>query len=251
MIKYSFIVPTLKKDVPILNVIKKLDKTTYAGEYECILATAIGKAKCRNLAASQAKGRYLVFVDSDCWCYPEILIWMLFWITEHPNEILSYYARAYCTTRALAISKEQFYKLKGFNEAFHEPMDQEFGIRAIRSGVKIHYIPREWIIHIEHPGNRYIEIVRRPFERMKMLVCYPSEMWNTYAEGEKALLKFVWRGFMHTSVSHGIIGHFIESARSLIMFYIAHLWSKTQPNFKSSLKRCARHLNKENALLLC
>lgn len=239
ILRYSFIVSTLNRAAPAISAIEKLKISPYADDYECILATELGKARCRNLAINKSRGKYLIFIDGDSWCYPEILIWMMFWITKYPNDYLCYphNIRDFCCSRILVISKELFSKLRGFNELYEEPMDIDFGLRALNEGIKIHYIPREWLNTQEHSPNKYVESIRRPFQLAKVLVHHPQHFWNLY--GERKLCKFIRYFFFSQNKpfrQHYGIRNFIRFVIACSTLLINLLLLKIQPSFKSSLR---------------
>jgi len=51
----------------------------------------------------------------------------------------------------MAISKNLFFKIGGFDETFEIAEDVDFGCRVIKAGFKINYIPLDLVIHREHP----------------------------------------------------------------------------------------------------
>lgn len=222
--KYSFIIATLEKSVPLLDSINELPKSIY--NYEVLFATEIGKAKCRNSATKRATGNYLLFFDGDTWCYPEILIWMMFWITQYPERILCYPHDYYglCCSRVLVITRENFYKIGGFNEFFHEAMDIDFGVRASRQGIPLSYFPKEWIRVKDGSENKFISLFRRKLDQTKLFLVYPKEFFKTYASA--SIIKLV-RLFLTPNL--------LYLSRNIVLFISALFYCLLSPKFQSSL----------------
>ena len=137
-----------------------------------------GPATARNHGARAARGRYLAFTDHDCAPAPEWLTALRDRFSASPDvmlggpkenglsanpyssahQIASNYAEqwfrrvpgggTYFTTNNLAVPRETFLRLGGFNESFsfaHE--DREFGVRWAGHGLHSAWAPDAMVIH--------------------------------------------------------------------------------------------------------
>ena len=124
-----------------------------------------GIALAKNLGATAAQGRWLVFMDADSRMSPTLLAtvatraaaWELaasirivadgrdpidhafFWVIENGKRLIHSRANMFWCERGL------FERLGGFDEALHHAEDLEFLLRARRSGVRVGHIHDEWI----------------------------------------------------------------------------------------------------------
>lgn len=190
----SFIVASLERKTPLISILEGL-------EHELIVTTLIGKAKCRNWGAIHASGDLLIFFDGDTMLSMKDLSFIIDWLHKHPDSCLSAKTTGYVCTRLLGISRKNFFKLRGFNEVFSEPMDEDFGIRLIREGIPLYHLQQHWLKHPDMNDSLFIHKLRRPSERMKFLLYYPREVWATYLRRfglKRGILKFLARRFLGT-----------------------------------------------------
>lgn len=133
-----------------------------------------GSYAARNAGALIAEGRWLVFTDADCEPEPNWLETLLpekikertlvagrivmVASSQHPGsaEIYDlvkgipqahYVSRGYATTANLAVPRDVFDKLGGFNARRFSGGDAEFCRRAGREGVPLHYRENAVVLH--------------------------------------------------------------------------------------------------------
>jgi GT2 family glycosyltransferase len=137
-----------------------------------------GPATARNHGARAATGRYLAFTDHDCVPAPQWLAALLDGFARNPacmlggpkynglpgnvystaHQLASNFAEhwfrerrshsAYCTTNNMAVPRERFVQIGGFNEALpfaHE--DREFGALWTERGFPICWVPAAVVVH--------------------------------------------------------------------------------------------------------
>ncbi len=126
---------------------------------------AAGIALAKNVGASLASGRWLVFMDADSRMSSSLLATVathaargelaasirivadgrdpidhaFFWVIENGKRLVRTRANMFWCDREL------FARLGGFDEALHHAEDLEFLIRARRSGVRVGHLHAEWI----------------------------------------------------------------------------------------------------------
>jgi GT2 family glycosyltransferase len=142
------------------------------------LAENRGPAAARNHGALHAHGRFLAFLDDDCIPSPEWLCRLHAALDRDPSvgagglvingqtrnlyahvnqvildEAYRYYnadrshARFFATMN-LAVSREQFARIGGFDEAFRTAEDRDFCARWIAGGLRLEYVPDAPVIHL-------------------------------------------------------------------------------------------------------
>ena len=135
----------------------------------------------RNLAAEQACGRYLAFLDDDDFWEPEFLeametvfvdrdadavyVWFNYWypngeirpgkslserlsisdfVIRNPGSVIS----------NLAVKRDVFLKVGGLDEAMHPPYDRDFAMRLLLDGRRYAVVPRRLLRFRQHDGPR-------------------------------------------------------------------------------------------------
>lgn len=130
-----------------------------------VRSAAAGISLAKNLGASVASGRCLVFMDADSRMSPSLLATVasraaqgelaatirivadgrdpidhaFFWVIENGKRLVRTRANMFWCEREL------FASLGGFDEALHHAEDLEFLIRARRAGVRVGHLHAEWI----------------------------------------------------------------------------------------------------------
>jgi len=162
----------------------------------------MGPAAARNVAAKKAKGKVLVFLDSDVTVYPDTLgniakkftddpdltaltgVWdkhqrshdffpqfkalrdWSYWINERQSD--GYYYLF--STRIAAIKRDVFVRLSGFNEAFRQMEDVEITYRIARRYAII-FAPD---VRVHHEFEGFAAVARKYFWRS----FYWSRLWH-------------------------------------------------------------------------
>jgi GT2 family glycosyltransferase len=130
-----------------------------------IESSAAGISLAKNLGATAARGRWLVFMDADSRMSPDLLATVaarasagelaasirivadgrdpidhaFFWVIENGKRLVRSRANMFWCDRAL------FERLGGFDESLHHAEDLDLLLRARRSGVRVGHIHGEWI----------------------------------------------------------------------------------------------------------
>jgi GT2 family glycosyltransferase len=135
-----------------------------------------GPARARNLAAWQAKGDYLVFIDDDCRVPPDFLARVSAELQATPDTgiggktvnvldnvysaasqvhvdyLYNYYNRAgdtaqFFSSNNLALPADAFRRIGGFDASFITGEDRELCDRWLHAGHKLRYCPEVQVYH--------------------------------------------------------------------------------------------------------
>jgi len=141
----------------------------------------VGRSSARNTGAKEAKGKLLIFLDDDMQVCSDFLVAHYRAYQEWPdalligairlplsgqsNPFLSFrqcledhqvpqqrgivLARNFCTAANMAISRERFLTLGGFDRAIHSSEDQDFALRHTAERGRIAFIPEAKAIHCD------------------------------------------------------------------------------------------------------
>ncbi len=154
--------------------------------FEVIVSKAVGRSKARNLAALRAKNPFLLFIDGDSWISRESINEYIVEPMKRNRDSIVCFEAPILSTRVLAISRENYFKLGGLDETFEVAEDLEFGLRAMKMGYKISYIPKELVIHTEHERNLFLGRVYsfinaiRYLLRYKIVILWSQELKDAY-----------------------------------------------------------------------
>jgi GT2 family glycosyltransferase len=144
----------------------------FTNGFEVIVSNAVGRSKARNLAALKARNPFLLFIDGDSWISREsINQYIIEPMKRNRNSIVCFDAPI-LSTRVLAISKENYFKIGGLDETFEVAEDVEFGLRAMKMGYKISYVPKELVIHTEHDRNLFLGRIFNFINAIRYLLRY-------------------------------------------------------------------------------
>jgi len=232
VMEYSFIVASLTQDCEMVNDIEQLKSSIYSKDFEIVLATEIGKARCRNIAFKKSVGKFVIFADGDVSIDAKILVWIMEWMKHHPHSILCYphpSTKGFVSTKVMAISRENFLMLNGFDDSFEEAMDEEWGLRARKAGITQHYLPKEWVVdHGRKRTNPFIDNIRRPFYRGKRTGYHPK-LTFIYEDKRNPLRT----AFKLIQQSKPIKEHFgILNLRHLVVFLSGLVYGSLDNKFK-------------------
>jgi len=174
----TIVVPTLKDKVELPDFLYK---------NRVILSRSKGRSRGRNDGALKCNSEFILFVDDDADFTEETYRkYILDVLIKNPDTVISYEASILCT-RVMAVSKNLFFKLGGFDETFEIAEDMDFGYRVIKAGFKIKYIPRDLVIHREHrsPNAIWCKMVRYKYA-VKFLLRYKRILqWDNDIKGKK------------------------------------------------------------------
>lgn len=133
-IHYSIIIPTLVDDPPILEYLLPIREFTTGSEIIVVKDRWGNASRTRNIGAAVAKGRILCFIDDDCKCEWKSLIDLL----ENFSKENEKYFIWHDPPHFLIIQKEDFIKVKGYDERFKPTMAEtiELRFKLLKEGLK-------------------------------------------------------------------------------------------------------------------
>jgi GT2 family glycosyltransferase len=160
----TIVIPTLKYEVELPQFLSK---------NQLILSRSKGRSKGRNDGALKCDSEFILFIDDDASFSKETYNkYVLNVLRKNPDTIVSYESPVLCT-RVMAISRDIFFKLGGFDETLVIVEDYDFGYRALENGYHISYIPRDLVHHREHPrlpqGLRFLMTYKN---RIRLMMRY-------------------------------------------------------------------------------
>lgn len=233
-----------KLTVDSLQLRKRRKKTSFTVHYPLSivhLRRNRGPAAARNAAVKKAKGRVLVFLDSDVEVYPDTLdniakrfkkdpdltaltgVWdkhqrsdsffpqfkalrdWSYWTNERDRN--GYYYLF--STRIAAIKTDVFRRLKGFNESFRQMEDVEFTYRIVRR----YAIIFDDSVRVHHEFEGFLPVAKKYFWRSyywtrlwgarKKFDPVATTMWETLSAitGVSALIFILLSFLLSTAVS--------------------------------------------------
>jgi GT2 family glycosyltransferase len=153
-----------------------------SAELTLLRQTNKGPAVARNLGAKYARGRFLAFIDDDCIPAPDWLSMLSESLNNEPECLVgghvenrltknsyasasqliiemaydyfdkSYKNNMFFSSNNMAISKELFFSLGGFDPDFRTSEDRDLCDRWIMTGYRLRYVPGAIIYHAHHLG---------------------------------------------------------------------------------------------------
>ncbi len=228
----SVIIPAYNSEKTIKECIKSLKSQSYRGKYEIIVVddgssdrtkelakkegavvisqNKAGPAKARNNGAKKAKGKVLIFIDSDCvaennWLEemllpfksPDVVAvqgayktrqeslvakFVQYEIEERYEKLLKSKNIDWVGSYSAAYRKEVFFSVGGFDESF--PLasgeDPELSFKVSKSKGKIVFNPKAVVYH-RHPENisKYFWVkLYRAFYRVALYSKHPDKAIN-------------------------------------------------------------------------
>ncbi|MEM2117723.1 MAG: galactosyltransferase-related protein [Candidatus Bathyarchaeia archaeon] len=139
----SIIITTIKDKILTLESLEHCPVP-----YEVIISSKPGLGFARNWGAKQAKNDLLVFLDDDLHLRDEI--WQKI-MSVQKGEFKMALDKGFPITRVMAIHKEDFWGVGGFDEQFRfTSEDRDFYVRAIMKGMRFKGIPINLTIHQPH-----------------------------------------------------------------------------------------------------
>lgn len=126
----------------------------------------------------------------------------LWWLENLESKALSYHRFTFqdVMTGNLSISRALFDEIGGFDERFKTAEDYEFGLRALKHGVRFRFVPTALAWHHDRPS------LRRSFERANndgrshilLVQKHPEVLWQMrvghepYGRYRKVLRRLIW-----------------------------------------------------------
>lgn len=174
MTSISVLIPSIKKDIKTLNSVKDCPVS-----YDLVISKKKGLGHARNYAASQAKGKILVFFDDDLNLNPKI--WDIILEVKENTFVMEFGSSKIPSTRCLVIHRKDFVTIGGFSEdILLSGEDREFCLNAIKKDMKVLRLPKNLICHIKHPirakKSKNVAL-RMLFEQAKVVSTYGA-LWR-------------------------------------------------------------------------
>ena len=139
----SIIMTTIKDNITTLDSLKYCPVP-----HEVITSRKYGLGLARNWGAKQAKNNLLVFLDDDLELKDEI--WREILETQK-GEFRMTFLKGFPITRVMAIHKEDFWKIGGFDQRIlFTSEDRDFYVRALMNGLHFRAIPIGLTVHKPH-----------------------------------------------------------------------------------------------------
>jgi GT2 family glycosyltransferase len=178
-----------------------------------------GPGNARNTGAVNAVGDILIFIDSDillldnslpeliqCMHDHDLVIGNIKFIKEeHESEIMKYtrikgfeeenFGKKYSYGQSglMAIKQKSFKLLNGFNIDFVSAEDNDFGFRAVKKGLKLHFCKTAIALHPSKTSEEiYRAHLRNKSGRNKLARLYPQELY-AWRVGPVELIKSIIR----------------------------------------------------------
>jgi len=118
---FTVIIPTLKDSV---------EYPIFLNRYDIIISRSKGRSAGRNDGSLKAKGRFILFIDDDVDFTDDTFIeYISRPLYKNPESVICMESIV-CSSRVLALSKDLFFKLQGFDETFNFAEDMDFGYRV-------------------------------------------------------------------------------------------------------------------------
>lgn len=199
-------------------------------DFEVLFEHRGNQPQAMNLAASHAKGEYLLFWDDDVIAPPSAISAIIsdfrddVAIVSFPYHINSSWIdrilseempRAKCFVNSAMmgfsmIRKSTFQKLGGFNEQLVGWNDLEFTERASKAGYKILFDPTMSLVHVKKPvtmkGYIMNNFVRRATFMKQLVKTKPSRLFRVMLYLTFPLIPLVWN--MRRGIEFSLL-HFI------------------------------------------
>lgn len=175
MTSISILITSIKDQIETLKFLKECPVP-----YEVVISKKRGLGYARNYAASQAKGKILVFFDDDLKLDPKI--WDIILEVRENTFVIEFGSNKLPSTRCLIIHHKDFVTIGGFSDQIIlSGEDREFCLNAIKNGMKMLSLPKNLIYHIEHPirAKKSKKIaLRMLYEQAKVVSTYGASWRN-------------------------------------------------------------------------
>jgi glycosyltransferase involved in cell wall biosynthesis len=170
----SIIITTIKDNIITLGSLEHCPVP-----YEVIISDKRGLGFARNWGAKQAENDLLVFLDDDLWLKDGIWKEIL---STREGEFRMTFFEGFPITRVMAIHKEDFWSIGGFDERFlYTNEDRDFYARAVMKPLRFTKIPINLAVHrAHHRRSRNIHIaIRATAESVRFIQKYAGRFPKT------------------------------------------------------------------------
>lgn len=248
-----------------------LNRTPWKLKLQIISQTNKGRAGARNAGAKKAGGRYLIFYDDDVEPNPNSVSLHIFGLTTapisvgqqlEPLESKTEYGRykasisrkwleylgdepimlnaenLFLTAANMAIKKEVFEQLGGFDDNLTDAEDYDLAVRAFNNGYKIVYNSRNQVTHLGFNTFREYIVRQREYRKAhnKLIAASPNNvLYRKYeikpTPGKKALYFFI-PGFMPRAADQGLFRFLSRKIRFALYARVISALGVYYPNRK-------------------
>jgi GT2 family glycosyltransferase len=150
--KKSVIIPTLAKNPLTLKSIPD-DVEVIISDWKTDNANIFAPSVARNIGAMRANGDILVFMDDDIKFSKDFFYKLISSVDNGKVAGLKSKWHDYLISRVLAITKDDFFKVGGFDPLMIFSEDVEFSYRLQQMGYELVELPVDSVMHIPHPGR--------------------------------------------------------------------------------------------------
>jgi len=215
----SVVIPTTKrKGILTIRSIRKAAGLHRAGLEVIVVTGARPAGRARNIGASASRGKVLLFADDDIVFDPSDFEKAVGKVLKRTKTVVGgvsiepFTGYSVIGTRFLALSRMDFEKIGGFDEALYGWEDHEFCMRARIKGYEIVHCP----VKIEHYHKRkFSELVWRNlfYERSGTLVAIKYARYLRLRIMRWFFLPFIGRDLVRSDIwRNGITRAFVRMA---------------------------------------
>lgn len=170
-------------------------------EYTCevLIDTSPGVSYARNKLAHLASGDVLVFMDDDI--IPDRSVWGLIANIRH-REIMMVEGYRHPITRIMAIHKEDFNDIGGFDENIrYNGEDLDFYWRALKKGYVVSTIPKCLVFHEPHNKSNW---ARYHFESAYTRIKHGRISLDFFVQTNPVIAILRLAGYIYHSIKKGM-----------------------------------------------
>jgi glycosyltransferase involved in cell wall biosynthesis len=165
---------------------KNLTLFSIPKNFEVYVSTIVGLGLARNWGWSFTNGDIMVQLDDDLILKPELWVFVK---SIKRGEFALAKVGDNLSSRVFIIWRDDFWSIGGCDPQLKYVFeDGDFAIRAKCMGLKLRIVPNNLFTHVEHPRNRYKNLVAINWEYSRVFVKYKREVFYN-------LLGFFWHPF--------------------------------------------------------
>ena len=184
--KESVIIPTLAENPLTLKSLPD-DVEVIISDWKTENANIFAPSVARNIGAMRANGDILVFMDDDIKFSKDFFYKLISFVDDGKVAGLKSQWHDYLISRVLAITKDDFFKVGGFDPLMIFSEDVEFSYRLQQMGYELVEFPVDSVMHIPHPGRdprKFIQYLRTnliiAFKYPKYFKKIPRKIFDYY-----------------------------------------------------------------------